>query len=342
MSRARHTQRSRRVAVMAGLAGLSGLLAVISSLGAEPAPPMNGRSGTPVIPQFERLSPEVSAIRVTLADGTYVLEENDTGWTLRGTGGYPVRADRLSALSTGLATLAWEAPRTRDPDKFNRIGLGDPREGGTGALLELIDASSTPLAALITGRKDGNIYARFPEEGMAYRVKGELPPLYVADAWLDLDILDVSADAIQSVRLIDARGQSLFLRRNVGGNEGDFRPGPPQQDWRLVSRTAASGPALAITRFQPVGVKPAGALAGTPVARHVTETHDGLEIEVQAFREAGGMYVTLRAIEAGHGARRGETINARARGWAFQLAPADWADFAPEIRTIARPPDGPT
>jgi hypothetical protein len=339
MSRVRHTQRSRRVAIMAGLAGLSGALAILSGFGPESGPPSSARTGTPVIPQFERLSAGVTAIRVTLADGSYVLEDTGAGWTLRGTGGYPVRADRLAELSSGLASLAWEAPRTSDTGKFNRIGLGDPREGGTGALLELLDASGAATAGLITGRKDGHIYARLPGELAAYRVKGELPPLYVADAWLDLDILDVSADTIQSVRLTDARGQTLFLRRNVGGNETDFRPGPPQQDWRLVGRTAAAGPALAITRFQPVGVKPAGALTGAPIARHVTETHDGLEIEVQAFRESDGMYVTLRAIEAGHGARRGETINDRARGWAFLLAPADWSDFAPDIRAIARPPE---
>ena len=97
-------------------------------------------------------------------------------------------------------------------------------------------------------------------------------------------------------------------------------------------------PALALTRFLPIGVKPAAALRTQPVARHITQTHDGLEVDVRAYRERDGLFVTLRAVEAGEGATRAAAINERAAGWAFELTANDWADYTPLVSSIVKPP----
>ena len=169
-------------------------------------------------------------------------------------------------------------------------------------------------------------------------MNGTLPPLYNHDAWLDFDILEINPDAISAVRLYDSAGESLYLQRSVGSSDRSFVPGPPYQNFRLVNRLAASTPALALTRFSPIGVKPASQLETRPVARHITETHDGLEVNLTAYREPDGYFVTLRAIEAGEGAHRGSTINEKAEGWAFQLSEYDWNDFTPRVSSIIRPP----
>lgn len=194
---------------------------------------------------------------------------------MEGSDGYPIRADRLSDLAGGLETLVWDAPRTRDPAKMNAIGLGDPREGGNGALVEVIGQEGEVSAALLTGRKDEHIYVRRPGEMQAYKVTGSLPPLYTAEAWLDLDIIDLNADAVSAVRLIDASGASLFLQRTIGASDRAFRPAPPQEDFELVNRLVTTGPALALTRFQPVGVKPASSLKTRPIGRHITRPMTG-------------------------------------------------------------------
>ena len=88
-------------------------------------------------------------------------------------------------------------------------------------------------------------------------------------------------------------------------------------------------------------MKPASELTTKPVARHITQTHDGLEVDLSAFREPDGFFVTLHAIEAGQSAQRGSTINEKADGWAFQLSEYDWNDFTPAISSIVRPPAPP-
>ena len=92
-------------------------------------------------------------------------------------------------------------------------------------------------------------------------------------------------------------------------------------------------------RLQAIGVKPAADLTTKSVGRHITETHDGLEVEVEAYREPDGFFVTLRAVEAGEGAHRGSTINDKATGWAFELSEYDWNDFTPLVSSIVRPPE---
>lgn len=338
MSDIRTRQRMRRLQIMGGIAiGLTVLTLIAYRLGG-PSAPSSERDGQPVIPNFATIRAEASEIRVTLSDEAYTLVNTQDGWKMGDEDGYPIRPDRLAELATGLEGLSWGEGRTRDPDKLNRIGLGDPREGGTGALVEIIDNRGDVAAALITGRKDSHVYGRLPGQEQAFQVKGDLPPFYNHDAWLDFDILEINSDAISAVRIYDSMGESLYLQRSVGSSDRSFVPGPPFQDFRLVSRLAASTPALALTRFAPVGVKPASELQTRSVGRHITETHDGLEIDLRAFREPDGYFVTIRAVEAGEGAHRGITINEKAEGWAFELAEYDWNDFTPRVSSIVKPP----
>ena len=104
-------------------------------------------------------------------------------------GNYPVRPDRLSALAEGLIGLEWGAKRTTDPTKLKLLGLGDPANGGNGAYLEVVSQDDSILSALITGRREDRLYARRPDETNAFRVIGNLPPLYTREAWLDLNIV---------------------------------------------------------------------------------------------------------------------------------------------------------
>lgn len=338
MTALKNQSRAFRIRIMGALTGVLVLAAIGSQFLGAPAAPRNDLQGELVLPGFAQMRATATQIRITLADETYTLFATPGGWRLEGTDGYPIRVDRLNELAGGLEALVWDAPRTRDPGKMNAIGLGDPREGGNGALVEVIGPEGEVSAALLTGRKDEHIYVRRPGEMQAFRVTGTLPPLYTAEAWLDLDIIDLHGDAVSAVRLTDATGASIFLQRTIGSSDRAFRPAPPYENYELVNRLVTTGPALALTRFQPIGVRPASELKTRARGRHITQTHDGLEVEARPYREADGYYVTLRAIEAGEGAHRGAAINERARGWAFQISEIDWMDFTPKVSDIARPP----
>ncbi|MDJ0919760.1 MAG: DUF4340 domain-containing protein [Henriciella sp.] len=294
----------------------------------------HARLGEPVLPGFAETRREAQRIRFSMADDAYTILRTESGWVMEESGNYPIRPDRLSELATGLENLTLDQKRTSDPYKHDGVGVGDPSEGGNGVLIEVFDAEGAQTASLIAGRKNETIYVRDPDEAQAYRTVGSLPPFYNRRAWLDFNIVEIDQSAIRSVRLTDRFGQSVYLRRPPGSDNRSFRPAPPNETDRLISRLAASTTALAVTRLTALDVKPMDMLTSAPVANHISETFDGLEVNLNAYREPDGLWVTLRAIEAGEGARRAATINRKAEGWAFRLSEYDFQDFTPDIASL--------
>ncbi|MEL6323780.1 MAG: DUF4340 domain-containing protein [Pseudomonadota bacterium] len=302
------------------------------------------RAGQSVFPRLARQIDAVQIIRVTASDLSYTMKRSPADpqqWTMIESGSFPIRADRLGELAQGVLSLAWGETRTEDPAKLDRIGLGSPENGGNGARIDMMDTDGDVLASLVTGRKGDRLYGRFPDESRAFLLSGDLPPLYTRQSWLDLNVLEMQEDAIGAIRITDRAGRGVYLARPPGSGARAFRPAPPYEDWRMVSAIAARGPALALSRFDPIDVKPATAIETRRIGRHITTTHDGLEIDVSAYEEPDGLYVTVRAVEAGEGAARASTINKRAEGWAFRLAKIDWDEFTPSVRSIVRPPPPP-
>lgn len=292
------------------------------------------RMGAAVLPDFGRTRSEAQKIRFTLADDAYTLARTASGWVMEETGGYPIRRDRLSELTGGLETLSFDEKRTDDPYKHDRVGLGDPAEGGNGALIEVFGPTGELANSLIVGRKTDTLYVRAPGQPQTYRTRGTLPPFYNRRAWLDLDIISIDPSAIRSVRILDSTNRELYLRRSEGSDARSFAPAPPNQDDRLISRLSASTTALAVTRLSPLDVRPAADLVSQPIARHISETFDGLELDVRAYLEPNGYWITLRAVEAGEGARRAQVINDKTEGWAFRLTDYDFQDFTPRVLSI--------
>jgi hypothetical protein len=320
--------------ILAGIALGLWLLLGLSSLTTPSASGTHGRMGEPVLPGFAEIRADASKIKFTLADEAYTLERTSSGWVMEEAGGYPIRTERLSNLASGLETLTFDERRTNDPYKHDRIGLGDPTQGGNGALIEVFGSDGGLEAAIIAGRKDDTIYVREPGVDQTYRSQGDLPPFYTQRSWLDFNIIDIGPAAIRSVRLTDATGASVYLRREPGSDARSFAPAPPYENDTLISRLGASTTALAITRLSALDVKPATDLQTPSIARHISETFDGLEVDLNAHREPDGLWVTLRAVEAGEGARRAQAINTKAEGWAFRISEYDFQDFTPAISTL--------
>lgn len=332
--------RQKRRQLLLGLAGLTGLSLVgvgLQTLGTPRTSKANERSGVPVFSGFRSWRDTLRTVRVRARDTSYTLQREEAGWSLLESGGYPVRDDRVGALLAGLETLSWGEMRTSDPNKLDRIGLGAPEDGGLGAEIGLYRDDGKLAGQLITGRKASQLYGRKPNEVQSWTLLGDLPPVYLRSGWLDLNVVDTRPDVIASVRLKDERGEELVLRREIGGTVRDFEPGQGSGNVELTSRIVASAPALALSRFSPIDVKPSSALQSGPVYKHTTITFDSLEVEVTAYADPDGYFVTLRAIEAGLAADQAASINRRSEGWAFQLEPYDWNDFTMPLSDLIRP-----
>ncbi len=337
MSEVGARQRSKTLIMLGAAAAVCAVLAAVSFLPAQGDLPRS-EVGQRVLPAFESKTALVSLIMVSTKEESYHLVRNGAEWVLAEKGSYPVSPARIQDLTQALSAITHGRAMTRDDRKFDRIGLGDPGSGGTGALLEVGDGQGNSFAKLIAGLRDGRSYVRRPDDLQAWAVDGAvLPPLQRAAYWLDLDVVKVAAADIVEVDVRPAEGPAYRFTRKP---EGGFGLAPPHQQ-RLV--LAALGPQMvaeAISRLAPVDVAPAAEIGvGRPVAEHITRTRDGVAIVVRSWRVDDRGWVTVSAAtaeDAGSAAQQAAAdINARAAPWAFGLIDLDWGAYSTPLSAIA-------
>lgn len=332
MSGAAAAARRKTVMWMGGAALVAALLGAASFL-----PPKEEQAraevGRPVLPDFAASADKVGLIMVTTSEESYhIVRNGDAGsarWVLTEKGSYPVEAERIARLAKTLINMKFDRPMTREDKKFDRIGLGDPLEGGTGALLEVSDASGAIFAKLIVGYRDGRTYVRAPDDLQAWAVAGgDMPPLQRAARWLDLEVVSLKANQISDVQVRPERGPGYRLVP-VDASGQQFGLAPPYANRRAVAPYAPTLTALALTRFSPTDVAPANEVAaGVPAAQYIVRTRLGLAVIVQGWRSGERGWVTIGAAAAENAPdaaiAEAQAINARAAGWAFALSELDW------------------
>jgi hypothetical protein len=338
MSAAAGNARRRMIVWLAGAAGTAMLMGGLSFL--PPArPPLRAEVGERVLPGFAANADKIQLVMVTTGEEAYHLVRNDDEWVLAEQGSYPVEPERIAELTRALSAITYARPMTRDDKKFDRIGLGDPATGGTGALLEVGDGSGTSFAKLLVGYRDGTSYLRMPADLQAWAVAGAtLPPLQRGARWLDLDIVDVVPSEIADVQVRPRNGPSYRLvPSNATGQQFDLAP--PYASRRAVAPFAPTLAATALSRFAPVDVARADTvMSGAPESQYIVRTRQGVSLIVQAWRSDDRCWVTVGAA-TGEGASaeartEADAINARAAGWAFALSELDWGAFATPLAAL--------
>lgn len=338
MSGAAGKARRRTVIGMAAAAVVAAGLA-IAAQAPPPAPKARKEVGLPVAPAFAARAGDVASIAVTTAEESYRIVRRNGGWIEPGKGGYPVAAGQVADLIHAVAGMTFAAPMTRDDKKFDRIGLGDPNQGGTGALVEIADGKGAVLFRKLVGYRDGRSYVREPGDLQAWAVKAEaMPPLQRGARWLDLEVVSIPASAIREVevKLVGQPGYRLLPKDASGAR---FALAPPYDRRQLAAALAPTLPAQALAHFAPVDVAPATSLASARLAAiHVTHSRSGLEARVQAYKLGDRGWVTVSArAETGAApgvAAKAAAIDARASGWAFALSATDWSAFATPLEAI--------
>lgn len=330
-----HKARQRSVIVTASVVGAMALLLLLMGLfSSGPAP--DARRGQPVFPGLTENFAEARQIEITLPDGGYTIArtEEQGVWGLVEAGGYPVREDVLAALFDGLAELTYDTARTSDPGKYNSLGLGDPGNGGVGARLTIRDEAGEALVDVIAGRRRDRTYLRMPDSARSWRVTGDLPPLYSRSEWLDLEVIDVAPEEIQSVTMMAPEaGRFEFAR--TGPEPDDWQPSGVSEGRQPVSRFSIVGPALALSRFAPTGVARFTDMDNPrTIAWHISLLDDGTKIAIESFQiEGDSGWVSVNALEG----PRADAINARTAGWLFHISAQDFADFTAPEAAVLRP-----
>ncbi|MDZ4777988.1 MAG: DUF4340 domain-containing protein [Alphaproteobacteria bacterium] len=332
------TARARRASWIVGLAvavaALAGITVGIQSRSRD----AQAASGL-VLPAFSQKAKDASRIIIVSKDARYEILRTEKGWALKDRGAYPVRRERLGQFTRGLESLAYLRPMTGDPERHDRLGLGDPTKGGSGVLVQVEDARGARFADLIIGAEPGGaLFLRKPDQAQTWQVRGDLPSLTDPAEWLDLVPFELDRARIKNADLQFAVGGAYGITRSTDSD--GFTLAPPNNTRDVVAPATISAAASGIARLQPIDVRQAAAIGGAPAARVFTRTFDGLLIEADLFAEPNDKYWVKLIARAEDPARESEAakINARAAPWAYGLRRDDYEDLAPPLSSLIQQP----
>jgi hypothetical protein len=244
---------------------------------------------------------------------------------------YPVLASRLAQLTDGLEGLRYTRRMTNDPSKHERLGVGDPREGGRGVLVQVEDARGALLVNMILGVEPSGLYVRRPDEDQTWAARGELPPLRNVAAWLQLTPLDMPADRLARVEITPREGRAYILARDSA--EAPWRIAAPAL--AALAQSSVNAAAERITQLEPVDVRSAPAIQGAPFARVRATTFDGVTLDAELIESDGRPWLKLVArAETPEQEAAALEINNRAAPWAYALGEMDVDGLAPSLSAL--------
>jgi hypothetical protein len=334
MSTEHAERRKRRVLTLWLIAGALAALAAVT-IGIEYRASRPDLASGPVIPGLEDSIRNGQRIIITSADASYRIERaqrgEDSVWVMRDRDDYPVLATRLNQLTEGLEGLRFTRRMTNDSSKHERLGVGDPREGGRGVLVQIEDARGALLVNLILGVETSGLYVRRPDSDQTWAARGDLPPLRNVAAWLQLTPLDMPPDRLARVEIMPREGRAYILARDSA-----------EMPWRIASpalsalaQSSVNAAAERITQIAPVDVRSAPAIQGVPFARVRATTFDGVTLDAELIESDGRPWLKLVArAETPEQEPAALEINNRAAPWAYALDQMDAEGLAPSLGTL--------
>ncbi len=277
-----------------------------------------------------------SAARVEIENQgkTLVIEKHGKIWGVADRGLYPVQGDKLRAVLTGLTELRLVAKRTDRPDELELLGLGHPASAKSAAdLVRVLNASGKPIAAIVLGHRKvltggdvpQEIYVRWPGQNQAWLAEGTVEIDADPSLWLDRDIADIQNAKIRSVD-ITTPGQHLIFTAKAG---------------KLVLIAPTQHPPLDRYKIEDMqrafeyltfdDVRPGPALPGKPAGQAIFTTTDGMVVRVTLNEGAKHAWAAFSAV----GGKGGAALEARVKGWVYQLGSWKRTAFVPTLADLA-------
>jgi|GEM_PF-208058 len=334
-------RRGQALSLMIAAAALAGVAAVTVAIDVRASHP--DLASGPVAPGLSDSIGNAQRIIVISEDASYRIEKTQRGWAMIDRGDFPVERQRLEQLTQALEQMHYTRRMTTDPEKFDRLGVGDPRHGGHGVLLQVESGAGALLVNTIIGTAPnlgpGMVYVRRPDQDQTWAAEtsanAQLPPLRDVASWLDLKPLDLSPDALLAVAITPSQGRPYRLSRASA-----------LEPWRITSpplgapaQTSLDATAQKITDLTPVDVQPAPAIQGPASAQVAVSTTDGLTLDGELIASGAKTWLKLvaRAPEAATPAQQSAAlaINNRVAGWAYALSEVDVEALVPPLSTLA-------
>ncbi len=322
---------SERMTNILGYLTLGAILVAIWILfGEDPNRDQGGR-GEPTFSGLADRINETAKLVLKKDDRTLTMLRQSENWTVVERFGYAADGEKIRAFLRGLAVSKRREPKTANPDRFSKLGLG-----GESTQVQLDDDTGGVLIDIEMGTRVDNgrslTYIYQPTDTRAWLVSGLKAASMEPTDWLDQSLPTLALERIRAINLI-----GVSLTRALG--ENDFVVDGLQETEKMAAAFRRAEPARTLVGLSLEDVRQTANPLVDPVGSVEAITHDGLkltlvlyEIEDASWGQMTADYDATLADqgEAGQlpeapvdGAAEAAAINEKTRGWLFKLSSFD-------------------
>jgi hypothetical protein len=288
---------SRRLLIL-GIAAIVVIVAGVWLAGRQNSSGASADTG-PLYPGLKEQLNAVNTVRIYKAGDARVVEltRKDDAWKVSDRDNYPADDGKVRKLLIALADAKLAEQKTSDPKNYATLGVEDTK--GSGATSVRIELVGTPKPVdLIVGKQAAGAranYVRRAGEAQSWLIESTLDTSATPDAWLRKDIIDVSADRVQSATVSTKQDSKPYTAAKKTRADQNFDVDGLPKGKSLSAPTAANSVAMALTAVSLSDVKPASAFQSTPPAAHATfKTFDGLVVDVDGWIQDQKHFIALK------------------------------------------------
>ncbi len=249
-------------------------------------------------PELKEQLNSVSAVNIYKAGDARVVELKKQGetWTVSERDSYPADEGKVRKLLVEIADAKVYEEKTSNPESYATLGVEDTKgNGATSVRVELVGPSKP--VNLIVGKQGVGAranYVRRAGEPQSWLINATIDTSSTAEAWLRKDIIDVSADRLQSAT-VEVKGAKPYTVAKAARADANFAVAGLPKGKSLSAPTAANSVATALTGISLADVRAASAFQSTQPAAHATfKTFDGLIVAMDGWVQDQKHYVALR------------------------------------------------
>jgi len=249
-------------------------------------------------PELKEQLNSVTAVNLYKAGDARVVQLKKQGesWTVVERDNYPADDSKVRKLLVEIADAKVYEQKTSNPEEYPKLGVEDTTgKSATSLRVELVGAPKP--VNLIVGKQGVGArsnYVRRAGEPQSWLVNATIDTSSTPEAWLRKDIIDVSADRMQSAT-IETKGAKPYTAAKATRADANFNVEGLPKGKSLSAPTAANSVATALSSLSLADVRAASAFQSTPPAAHATfRTFDGLIVDVNGWVQDQKHYIALR------------------------------------------------
>lgn len=273
-----------------------------------------------LLPGFASVANDVTEVQITRSESeAVVLVRNGERWSVTGRDGYAADLGKLKPLVIALAEAKLLEEKTSLPEQYDKLGVADPENGGSGVKVTLAGPDST-FSVILGDTAREYRYARIADEATSYLIdrSPELPES--PGDWLRPAVMDIPAMRVRQVIISHADGETMTIEKSEQ-EQTDFGVAAVPDGRELSYATVGNGIAGALGALELDDVRKA--IDGEAVATTVFETWDDIRVTAAVVEDGDDAWVAFSAEAASDEPAAGEqlaTIRERVSGWQYRLA----------------------